>query len=334
MDIDTYTGNGTTHERSEFSFSPDFVWIKRRNGTNWHQLFDTVRGATKRLYSNETNAENTASGSLDSFDSDGFTLGSDGAVNSGGSTYVAWAWDGGSAFSNSAGSNGATIASSGVVNATAGFSIATYTGSTGNQKFCHGLGAKPAFILIKNRSSVANWFAMIDVGSTYFKYGHLNSYAALADATSQPVDSSTVTLGNNNAWYGANNDDYLALCWAPIEGYSSFGLVEGNGSADGPFIYTGFKPAFVRIKALYGYSGGSDIIANTSWYMYDNARSPFNPNGKIIAADLNNDEEDNSTDIDFLSNGFKIRNTRSINTTNNAVYMAFAEHPFKYSRAA
>ncbi len=119
-----------------------------------------------------------------------------------------------------------------------------------------------------------------------------------------------------------------------MDGFSSFGLVEGNGLTNGPFIYTGFKPAFVMIKALYGYTAGSDIVANTSWVIHDNVRSTYNANGAILAADRSNDEEDNNSDIDFLSNGFKIRNTRSINTTNDAVYMAFAEHPFKYSRAA
>ena len=213
-------------------------------------------------------------------------------------------------------------------NTSAGFSICTYTGATGNQSFAHGLNAAPKFIAIKNRSNAANWFVMVDIGTTYYKYGHFNTTDQLADATSQPVSSTTVTLGNNNAWFGANNDNYVAYCWAPVEGYSKFGSYEANGSStDGPFVYTGFRPAWIMVKR-------TDSAGN--WTILDNARNTYNEADKLLFPNLPDSEATTTTNkVDLTSNGFKLRgaggNTNASGGT--YIYAAFAEHPQKIARA-
>ena len=327
FDTKLWTGNGTARSitMDNSSMSPDFVWIKARNNTSWHYLYNSVTGAGKELFSNATNAENTSSTTLTSFDSNGFSLGSDGGVNQNTKTFVGWAWDAGSStVSNTDG----TITSNVRANPSAGFSICTYTGSTGNQSFGHGLNAAPKFIVIKNRSNAANWFAMVDIGTTYLKYGHLNTTDALADATAQSVSSSTVTLGNNNAWFGANGDNYVAYCFAPVEGYSSIGSYQGNGSADGPFVYTGFRPKWLLIKK---YDSGAN-----NWYILDTERDTFNAAVNDLYADIANVENSfTGATFDILSNGFKVRTTEgSLNSSGSSIlYAAFAEHPLKYSRA-
>ena len=336
FDVDVYAGTGQALERSNFSFEPDFLWFKRRSTDRQNTLIDRLRGETKRLFSDSNESEATASNVLTSFDTDGFTLGTQGDVNAQNETYVAWAWDAGSTTdtNNTAGS----ITPTGVLaNPSAGFSIVSYTGTGSNATVGHGLNAAPEMVLYKSRGDGNDWMVYhVAMGAT--KSMLLNDHAgetARGDTFNNTAPTSSVLhIGSSATTNGTNTTGMIAYCFAPVEGFSSFGRVEGNGSANGPFIYTGFKPAFVMIKALYGYTAGSDIVANTSWIIHDNARSPFNANGAILAADRNNDEEDNNSDIDFLSNGFKIRNTRSINTTNDAIYVAFAEHPFKYSRAA
>jgi len=332
FDVDAYTGNGSTQERSEFSFEPDLVWIKARSAAYNHYLVDQVRGFNgsnvRVLQPNLTNAEESVAGpgdSFASFDDDGFTvkLGTGGwaGTNQNNVTYVAWAWDAGtSTASNTDGS----ITSNVRVNQSAGFSICTYTGSTGNQSFGHGLNDAPKFIAIKNRSSSANWFVMVDIGTTYYKYGHFNTTDALNDATAQPVSNTTVTLGNNNAWFGANGDNYVAYCWAAVEGYSAFGSYTGNGSTDGPFVHTGFRPRWVMIKNT----------GTNAWNIVDTERGTYNVVGPYLNAEVSSAEA-NYSGWDILSNGFKLRNTGgSLNTSGDTyLYMSFAEHPFKTARA-
>ena len=341
MDVITYTGTGAIQTlpnanstpSTPLAFSPDFVWLKDRSGGGNHNLYDSVRGATLLLYSNLTLGEGTSSG-LTAFTSDGFTLGasqsSDGNLT--GRATVAWAWDAGtSTVSNTAGS----ITSQVRANVSAGFSVVTYTGVAGNQSFGHGLGVKPKLIMIKNRSNSANWFVMVDIGTTYYKYGHLNTTDAFADATAQPVTSTTVTLGNNNAWFGANGDNYVAYCFAPVDGYFSFGSYVGNYSADGPFVYTGFRSRFVMIKCSS--TGGFD------WRIFDTSRSDANganvvnyklyPNSSAQENDSSLDNA-NSNNIDILSNGFKLRTANgATNDPQTYIYAAFAENPFQYARA-
>tara|TARA_R100000084_G_scaffold106261_1_gene64385 strand:- start:22 stop:894 length:873 start_codon:yes stop_codon:yes gene_type:complete len=282
-----------------------------------------VRGVNKEIFPNLTSAERTSTDGLTAFTSDGYSSGPDNGAfgwSSDSATFVNWAWDAGSStVSNTDGS----ITSSVRANQTAGFSICTYTGSTGNQSFGHGLNTAPKFIAIKNRSSSANWFVMFDIGETYYKYGHFNTTDALANATAQPVSNTTVTLGNNNAWFGANGDNYVAYCMSPVAGYSAVGSYTGNGSSDGPFVHTGFKVAFILIKRS---NSGS------AWVIVDNKRDGYNETYKWLEPNTNNAEQSVTpvANVDFLSNGFKLRGNGA--TTNASggeyIYWAVAENPF------
>jgi hypothetical protein len=206
-----------------------------------------------------------------------------------------------------------------------GFSIASYTGATGNQNFSHGLNIKPKFILIKNRSNSADWFAMFDTGATHYQHGYLNGTSQFADASAQPVTNLTITLGNNNSMFGANGNNYVAYCFAPISGYSAMGSYVGNGSADGVFIYTGFTPSWLLFKR---HDAGSD------WTIYDTARDPHNVAGDKLEPNTSDVESAEGAVVDILSNGFKFRRNSLENGGNDAyVYVAFASHPFQSSRA-
>ena len=231
-----------------------------------------------------------------------------------------------------------TIASTVRANPSAGFSICTYTGSTGNQSFAHGLNVAPKFILIKNRSNSATWFAMFDTGAAHYQYGHLDSTSAFAAATAQPVSNTTVTLGNNNAWFGANGDNYVAYCFAPVEGYSAFGSYTANGASDGPYVFTGMRPRWIMIKA----ATNSTYAAYNDWIIIDAARYAGNGlSGSALFASESFQEGTGGAGsastvvwLDILSNGFKIRaGNTEVNYSGTYVYAAFAEHPFQNSRA-
>jgi len=329
MNVVLYTGDGAdNHAITGFGFSPEFLWVKARSAAYDHMIHDIVRGTTVNLRSNSTASEEYNTSNISSFDPDGFTTNAgSGYMNGIGQTFVAWGWDAGTTTdpSNQAGS----ITSQVRANVSAGFSVVTYTGVTGNQSFGHGLGVNPKLIMIKNRSNSANWFVMVDIGTTYYKYGHLNTTDAFADATAQPVTSTTVTLGNNNAWFGANGDNYVAYCFAPVVGYSSFGSYVGNGSSDGPMVYTGFRPRWIMTKV-----SSSGIGVDGDWLIVDTTRNQYNVADKFLFAQTASSEA-TTTLSDVLSNGFKIRS--SLNAINASgltyIYMAFAESPFQYARA-
>jgi hypothetical protein len=321
-----YTGNESTNAITGVGFQPDFCWIKNRDcsldGTDDHKLWDSVRGATNALISNSTAAEFTQSG-LDSFDSDGFTLGSHVGINRSGDACVAWNWlAGGTASSNTDGSTTSSVS----VNTTAGFSIVSYAGNdTADSTIGHGLGVKPDFIIFKDRTATGRWHTYHSVlGAT----GHmrLDSTSAFNTATSFMNDteptSSVINLGTS-AHVNGVSQDHIAYCFAEKKGFSKFGTYTGNGSADGPMVYTGFKPAFVIMKR-------TDTSA--SWFMKDNKRDPFNPVEQTLASDSASSEAGWGTgdDIDLLSNGFKMKdNSTYINASGGTyIYMAFAEHPF------
>jgi hypothetical protein len=339
MDVALWSGNGGSQTITlPGAFSPDFVWIKRRSSTFSSLLYDTVRGngPNKGLISDSTTAEGGASdnstyGYLSAFNSDGFSLTAGTTsdyVNTSGQTYVGWTWDAGSStVTNTAGS----ISSQVRANPSAGFSIVTYTGSTGNYTFGHGLGAAPKLVLIKNRSASANWFVITDVTGSW-TYGFLNSTDALAGPAAQSASSTVVNLANNAYnWFNANGDNYVAYCFAPVAGYSSFGSYTGNGSSDGPFVYTGFRPRFVMLK-------GSSFVSN--WHILDAARNAYNVTDSFLRPNLSSQEFNGITEgagsaIDILSNGFKLRASFADSNTNAAsfVWAAFAESPFQYARA-
>ena len=320
-----YTGNESTNAITGVGFQPDFCWIKNRDcsldGTDDHKLWDSVRGATNALISNSTAAEFTQSG-LDSFDSDGFTLGSHVGINRSGDACVAWNWlAGGTASSNTDGSTTSSVS----VNTTAGFSIVSYAGNdTADSTIGHGLGVKPDFIIFKDRTATGRWHTYHSVlGAT----GHmrLDSTSAFNTATSFMNDteptSSVINLGTS-AHVNGVSQDHIAYCFAEKKGFSKFGTYTGNGSADGPMVYTGFKPAFVIVKDYSQLSG---------WEMADNKRT--SSGGNVIDKELKpNDSGAETTNnyIDFLSNGFKIRNNFGNWNGSGAtyIYMAFAEHPF------
>ncbi len=310
---------------------PDFVWIKSRTTANSHRLFDAVRGATKTLSSNDTAAEATESDSLTSFNSNGFTLGADtsgGGVNVSTRSYVGWQWNaGGSNATNTSG----TITSTVRANTTAGFSIVTYTGTGSAATIGHGLGVAPSMIIVKNRQAANSW-AVYHISTGANQQLLLNSINGISSDTQgfTAVPSSTVFSVGTGASMDTNQTSgggqHVAYCFAPVAGYSAFGSYTGNGSTDGPFVYLGFRPEFVMIKRT---------SAADNWVILDAVRSTANPTDEYLWANLSNAEVANLHAFDFLSNGFKIRNSTSDHNTNGStyIYACFAESPFKYSLA-
>jgi len=331
MDASLWTGNGTQTIVSGLQFSPDFVWIKSRSSTAYHMLFDIVRGAQARLHSNTTDQEQTGNNDLTSFNSDGYTLDNNSSpantdVNGSGITYVGWAWDAGtSTVSNTQGS----ITSQVRANATAGFSVVTYTGTGSTASVGHGLGIAPAFYITKRRdsSSFGNWTVYhSSVGTQALE---LNSTgAAFSDSTRWPsAATSTVFNIGSNGNVNTSSGTYVAYCFSPVVGYNSISSYTGNGSSDGVFVYTGHRVRWLMIKR-------TDVA--DSWQIMDAARSDYNVADDQLYADLSNAEATTSSrGIDFLSNGFKIRGDNSgINASGGTyVYVSFAEAPLNYSRA-
>jgi hypothetical protein len=337
----TYTGNGSTSvtrsDTNAVNFTPDFVWIKSRSSTNFHNLYDVnriVSGDHKRLYSNATNAEesSTFSGAtnLNGFVSGGFTTGSGGDTNTNAATYVAWCWDAnGSPVSNTSGSITSTVS----VNATAGFSIVTYTGTGANATVGHGLGVAPSWIIVKGRSGAGalNWM-VYQKTMTAFSYNYLNLTNAKETNSglwnnTEPT-STVFSLGPNDNLNNSTSP-YVAYCWAEIAGFSKFGSYTGNGSADGPFVYLGFRPKFILFK--------DTTTSSFDWIIYDSSRNTYNAVNLRLNPNTSNAEFDVTTNypFDFLSNGFKIRGTNgTANSNGNTyIYAAFAENPFKNANA-
>jgi hypothetical protein len=333
FDATLYTGTGATQTITNAGgFQPDWVWIKRRDGGQSHQLYDVIRGVTKAVYSNLTSAEATEANGLSAFTSSGFTVISDIGVNTSGGTYVGWNWKaGGTAVTNTSG----TISSQVSANPTAGFSVVTYTGTGVTATIGHGLGVAPSMIIVKNRSAVESWrvgHSFMNGGSSPWNYYmNLNGTGAQVSEASiwnnTAPTSSVFTISNDSAVSGSGNS-LVAYCFAPIAGYSAFGSYKGNGSTtDGPFVYTGFRPKFVMIK--------DSTNAATQWTILDSSRNTSNIVNLRVMANLTNSENTESF-VDFLSNGFKVRPAfeTTINTTSaNLIYMAFAEAPFKYANA-
>ena len=318
-----YTGNGGTLNVTGVGFQPDWVWLKSRAATRHHMLYDSVRGATKTLRSSLSNAEVTGSTTLTSFDSDGFSLGADSDVNTA-ESFVSWNWKaGGSASSNSNGS----ITSSVSANTDAGFSIGTFTGTGSAGTLGHGLSSAPEGIILKSRGSTANWLVFHkDITNSPTHIMFLDATNASTDQSrfndTNPT-SSVFSVGPNNA-ENQSGIGYVFYCFHGVEGYSKFGGYTGNGSSDGTFVFTGFRPAWVMVKR---------DSATENWRMQDSKRLGYNPEGKELYADLNLAEASNS--FDMVSNGFKIRNTSNgYNASGSTyIYFAFAEAPFKFANA-
>ena len=328
-----YTGNGSTNaitNSGNSDLQPDWVWIKKRSATENHALYDSVRGTTKTLYSNLTEAEYTESTSLTAFGSDGFTLGADGIVNANTGTYVSWNWKAnGSGSANTAGSINTTATSA---NTTAGFSISTYTGNnTSGATIGHGLGVKPNVIIIKQRNAGSSyWIVYHDKVSSAPEtdYLALNSSDAVADAdvfwNDTAPTSTLITLGNDS-WVNGSSTTHVCYAFAEKQGYSKFGSYVGNGQSDGQRIITGFKPACIIIKGAV--SGAGDAAQN--WEIYDNKRLGYNVDNNNLNPNTSGAESTGDR-LDIVSNGFKIRvNSDGVNDNGSTyIYMAFAENPF------
>ena len=335
FDIATWTGTGSSQNITGLNFQPDLVWVKKRNNSENHDFQDSVRGATKRLSTNVSSAESTVAGSISSFNSDGFTVVDAGTTNENGNTYVGWTWKAGTAFSNSAGSNSATIASSGSVNTTAGFSIVQYQGNaTRDQLVYHALNAVPKWFLIKRRDG-DNWISYhgesVDSNPQQYYYEFQNTDAIKGANTAFMWDD-IVPDSNNFGIYsdGAvnnNGSNIMAWLWSEVEGFSKFGHYIGNGNFHGQYINLGFRPALVIVKSN---------ASGEPWVMYDSKRNPNNAVTKRLRANESSAEDDASGRYkDFLANGFKARGTSGEQNSNGQryIYMAWAETPFKYARA-
>ena len=334
MDATLYTGTGSSQSiTNAASFKPDFVWIKNRTHNDAdpyygvHLLFNSTTGVGNRLMSQSTAIEAFSSQSLTAFNSNGFAIGTDVSVGYSGDAFVGWQWkaNGGTTSSNTSGSITSTVQT----NATAGFSVVTYTGTGANATVGHGLGVAPRMIIIKRRNGVTDWATYhASVGNT--KALFLNRDIAADTGVSywnNTSPTSTLFTVGTGADVNPSSGTMVVYCWAEIAGFSKFGSYVGNGSADGPFIYTGFRPKYVLIKR-------TDAVA--SWEVIDTARDPYNASANYLYPNLSDAEVNAPSNTrDYLSNGFKIRHAGGGSNASGGtyIYMAFAENPFKNSLA-
>ena len=317
-----WTGDGNDNRNiTGLNFQPDWLWIKERSSTSGHVLTDSVRGIPAVLESNITGAEDTSSDAADivqSFNSDGFQVGTSGRVNQSGQTYVAWCWKaGGAAVTNSDGSVDSQVSA----NPAAGFSIVTYSGS-GNRTIGHGLNRAPEMIIMKGRNVSDQWTVghrFLNGGSNAWNYG-----TPLQSTTNIQTNSSfwnntapTDTVFSRGSWNAGYN--MISYCWHSVEGYSKFGTYNGNGNANGPFVFCGFRPAFVLTKMV-------DTM-NENWTISDSSRSTFNPVDLFLRPDETTQDTSGAATMDFCATGFKLRNTDSKTNRSGArfIFMAFAE---------
>jgi hypothetical protein len=318
------------------TFQPDLVWIKSRSAATDHKLTDAVRGTTKALVSTSTAAETTDTNGLTAFTASGFTVGSDTIYNNttGPATYVAWQWKGGNGTSNIAvNAYGSTpsIASTVSANVAAGFSVVAYTGITGSATVGHGLGVTPSLIIAKCRTAGAGfnwpvWHMGLTSASYFLRFNTADAQILASSIWGTAPNSSVFTIGTDPAINSATT--YIAYCFAPVAGYSAFGKYTGNGSTDGPFVYLGFRPRFVMTKR---------IDTTSPWQIIDTSRDTYNSSVAGLFPNTSGAEASftQPNGIDYLSNGFKLRNSSTDDNASGGtyIYAAFAENPFKISRA-
>jgi hypothetical protein len=310
FDATTYTGNGSALTvTNSGGMQPDLLWAKQRSSTAWHYLQDAVRGVNKALFSNATDAEYSIPSTTTTLNSNGFSFnGAESGLNANAATYVAWQWK---------------------ESASAGFDIVTYTGNSTNRTIAHSLGVAPQMIIVKNRSAVYDWPVYHSVnGATKYMYLNTTSVASVASSlwNDTAPTSSVFSVGTSGA-VNNSSQNYVAYLFAEVAGYSKFGSYTGNGSTDGPFVYTGFRPRFVMVKRT---------DSTGDWQILDSSRSSYNAVDARLWADLSNAEVSNTGgNTDFTSNGFKLRNTNGDDNVNGGtfIYAAFAENPFKNSLA-
>ena len=328
FDAITYSGTGSQRAVTGFNFAPDWVWVKRRNNNNFNILANTILGANNYMVSNTVDAESVGGGSqlINGFNSDGFDVGTEAAVNNSSGTYVAWCWfAGGSTVTNSTGTISAQVRAS----ATSGFSIMSWTGNgTSGATVGHGLGVKPSFFIVKQRNGTGNWVTYDDEnGATKhftFTSNASSSYSGLFNDT-EPT-SSVISLGNDVA-VNVSSNPYICYCFAEVAGFSKFGKFSGNGNSNGSYVFCGFRPRFLVIKR-------SD--SGNHWVIYDAARSTVNVVEDFLKIELQDSEVTNSqVSVDFCAAGFKMRTGFDIVNAGSGEYFffAFAENAFKYARA-
>ena len=316
----TYTGNGSASTAlTTGTFQPDWVWFKNRGTTEAHLLMDAVRGATKYIQSASTAVEGTSSDKISAFTSTGVTLGSGAETNENSQPLVCWSWKAnGAGSANTDGSINTTATSA---NTTAGFSIVKYTGTGSNATIGHGLGVAPKMIIVKNLTDARSWGVYhASLGAT--QGIDLDGTGAAGSASSYWNDTAPTTsvfsIGTANNTGAAQT--YVAYCFAEKKGFSKIGSYTGNANANGTFVYTGFKPAFVLIK--------QSSASGEDWNIYDNKRNTFNATDKVLFPNLTNAEATKTGGMDFLSNGIKMRGTDgAFNTSQTYIYMAFASEP-------
>jgi hypothetical protein len=334
MNTVLWTGDGAAPRSiTGVGFQPDWVWIKGRNATWDHHSIDVIRGANNYLKSSSTAAEASSGAGneiISSFDSDGFSLATssvNGNSNNSGSTYVGWNWKaGGTASSNTDGS----ITSSVSANTDAGFSVVTYSGNgSSSATVGHGLGVAPSMLIVKRRDTSGYGWNVYHSAIGASKVLFLNSTAAEASTSlwnSTAPTSSVFSLGTSSG-ANASGGTYVGYCFADVDGYSKAGSYTGNGSTDGAFVYTGFRPAWILIR-LYDNGG-------TNWLIYDDTRDAFNVTDEALLPNSSSATGGSANAMDIVSNGFKFRSSAgSLNASNyNYIYMAFAKNPFKYANA-
>jgi len=312
-----WTGNGSTQNITGVNHTPDFVWIKKRTDADGARIFDTVRGATKAIFTNSNATETTVTSELSAFGSDGYTLGASDAVNGNTKEYVGWNWK-----ANGAGSSNTdgTITSTVSANTTAGMSIATWSGTGSSGSVGHGLGGVDCMI-IKDLSNSRDFYfwnktmaynTRLELNNTEAFTTNTDNMTALPDATKINMDVSTQNNGSGN--------NYVGYFFQEKTGYSKFGSYTGNGTNDGTFIYTGFKPAWVMVKRTDSAS---------VWQINDTKRDPYNKTTHTLFPHLSDAESATGWFVDYVSNGFKIRDTSTaVNASGGSyIYMAFAEAP-------
>ena len=325
FDTSLWTGTGATQSITSLNFQPDWLWVKTRSTAANHRSQNSVTGVTKGMNPNQTSAEDTLTDCVTSFNSNGFTLGVDsqGYVNVSSRTYVGWSW---LASNTTVANTSGTISSTVSVNQTAGFSIVSYTGTGSVGNIGHGLGVAPKMIIKKKRSGADAWnvwHTSIGDGSKALFLNLNNAIDTNANYASNVPTSSLFYVGTDSMINGSGAT-YIAYCFAEIKGYSKFSSYVGNGSADGTFIYTGFKPAYVMVKAS---------STTGQWAICDNKRGAaniLNNNGEFLFAETNDATNSAPANWDFLSNGFKARANYAAHNSSGVtyIYMAFAENPF------
>jgi len=328
MDATTYTGDGTSNRAivNTAGFKPDLVWTKSRSWAYNHHTIDSVQGNTSTLIPNSTGAAVSMSTQFNSFNSNGYTISQDAtyAMNESGTTYVGWQWQAGQGVtsSNTSGSITSTVS----VNATAGFSVVTYTGNgTGGATVGHSLGVAPKMVIVKSRSGASEWdvyhASVGNTGALRLNLINATDVSSLYWNNTSPT-SSVFSLGSSSTVNG-NGSTFVAYCFAEIAGFSKFGSYTGNGSTDGTFVYLGFRPKYVMVKV-------TDTTGN--WFVKDSSRSVYNAADANLYPNLAN-AEDTGNSVDLLSNGFKLRTSGTPNSANTYIYMAFAENPFAQANA-